>query len=356
MESEQNKSEQATPYKLKKAREKGQVAKSMEFNAILALAVFLLLGFALFGQMSSDFFSIGIKTFRVAGNAASNGIHLEHILVDFLIAGLTTIVPLLAGLVLIAVLSNILQIGVVFSLFPLKPNFSKMNPVNNLKKIFSKRTLFELVKVLMKITCFTLVLVLMSDFIIGQLQSMVNIPAGQLAGAWQSLFFQLALTLLFVLTGIALIDFLFNRQDFKKKMMMSKREVKEEYKNREGDPEIKAKRKQNQKELFEKTASLSNVKDSDVVITNPTHIAVALQFDRHTMLSPKVVAIGRGELAEHIRQQARRHRVPIVRNVPLARLLYKKLSLAQFIPNDLFKEVAPVYKWLYEIQGVSTGE
>lgn len=350
MEEEQNKSEKPTQYKLQQAKEKGQVAKSTEFNAVFMMLFFLLITYVFSDGLMSSIKIIATGLFKVSHDISGQPTVLITLVVDTFLKALFAVLPFLFVLMLLAIVSNLSQIGVIFTTFTLKPDITKLNPAKNIKNIFSGKTLFELFKSLLKITLFSVFIYVSADYVIAQLVPLAITSSHQMTSVWYRLFYQLALWVVLILAFTALIDFAFTKWTFNKKMMMSKHELKQEYKKKEGDPEIKSKRKQAQQELLKKSASLSNVKDADIVVTNPTHIAIALKYDSETMVSPKVMAMGKGDLALKIRTLARRHQVPVVQNKMLARQLYKECKLNGNLPLNCYKAVASLFRWLLAVK------
>lgn len=350
MEDEQNKSEKPSPYKLKQAKEKGQVSKSTEFNAVFTLAFFLLAAYMFSESLMVDIKHIAIGVLQSSHDISDDPVVLMALVTDIVLRCFGVIAPFLLLLMLFVVIANVFQIGFIFTAFTMKPDFTKLNPGKNIKKIFSRKTLYELFKSLIKISLFGAFIYFSAGYIVEKLTPLAITIPEHMTTVWFKVFFQLALWALIILAIIAGLDFAYNKWEFSKKMMMSKREVKEEHKKREGDPEIKSKQKQAQKEMLKKSASLSNVKNADVVVTNPTHIAVALQYHPKTMGAPKILAMGKGELAMKIRTLGRRHQVPIVQNKPVARQLYKEGELNGYVPLSCYDKVAPIFRWLFALK------
>lgn len=355
MSDDQHKSEQASPYKLKEAKDKGQVSKSTEVTSVLMLVA----GGAVFVAMSGSMID-SIKELFAAllANAGNQEITIGNIkALTFLVIGevVSVMAPMALVLVLGAIFFNILQTGPVLSSHPLTPDVKRLNPVEGFKKIISLKSLFDLVKTLVKLSVIVGVWFALGSDWLGLILESYGMSPTSFTEHWQGLVAKLLLLALLVLGPLALIDFAFTNWQFAKKMMMSKQEVKDEHKKREGDPLVKQKQKQIQKELLQKAASLSSVKDADVVITNPEHIAVALKYETKTMLAPKVLAMGADNNAATIRKIARTHKVPIVRNIPLARKLYKQCSVNGYIPESSFADVAPIFRKLWKLDnGVQT--
>lgn len=345
----QDKSEEASPFKLDEARKKGQVPRSQELLSFMMVLTFLLVFSATAYQLARV---LATQTHWWLGNLgqmgwgqmlAQGGHGLQAVTYSLL--------PLVGALVLIAVLANLVFSGPVFSVFPLKPDFKRLHPIQGLKRVFSRRMLVEFAKVLVKGALFTLVLYYVAKGLAPELIAMGSASPLTLPQAAKTLMMQVGFAILAVMAVAALFDIWYSRKEFGRQMRMSKREVKDEYKRREGDPEVRAKRKSIQNELLSKAAAQSKVKDADVIIVNPTHYAVALQYRPSKMLAPVVLAMGQGLLARRIRQLARHHGVPVLHRPPLARALYAVGRLDAPIPDAMQDDVAHVYRWIIAIPG-----
>jgi flagellar biosynthetic protein FlhB len=263
------------------------------------------------------------------------------------IAVLTMVAPFFGAAVLAAVIANIVQTGPVFSAFPIKPDFQRLNPATGFKRVFSVKTLVETGKTLVKLAVFGTVAYLAISAVLPKLIATMDMDPrsyfGVLTGHATSLIFKLLLALVL----IALADLAYSRWDYGRQMMMSRRELKEEIKRREGDPQVRARIRELQKEAAKRAKSLKRLPEADVLITNPQHFAVALAYDRKRMRSPAVIAKGAGELALEFRSRAAQAGIPVVEDKPLARRLFIEVDLDQPISEDLFESVARVYAKLY---------
>lgn len=351
MSDQQDKSEEATPYKLEEARKKGQVPRSPDLLSFAMIITFLMVFSAIAATLAGV---IAAHTHWWLGNAGQmgtsfgylgeqGGYSVRQVLYAFL--------PLIGALLLVAVLTNLLFSGPVFSAFAIKPDFKRLNPIQGLKRIFSRRMFVELLKVLVKGGLFALVLYYLFQSLLPRLLSMASVSPMELPLAGKQLLMQLGFTVLSIMAAAALFDVWYSRREFGRQMRMSKRETKDEHKRREGDPEVRAKRKGIQQALLKKASALGQVQDADVIITNPTHYAVALQYRPASMLAPKVLAIGRGLHAWRICQMARKHRVPILRRPPLARTLHALARVDSAIPDSTQTDVARVYRWVIALPG-----
>lgn len=342
-----DKSEQATPQKLREARNKGQVAKSIEFNNWIMMLLFVLV-VSVFGPDTGK--KLATLTIRIIQSAPqvmfAPGLltdWLTHILVETL----SIIAPIFSCLVVIAIASTLMQAGWVFSAHSLKPDFTKLNPVTGLKKLFSRKLLFDVVKLLLKLTIFLSLVVFALPYLITAITSANLNSVSALTAIVLSLCCISLLALVVLTSPLALADLWFSRFEFARKMRMSKRDLKDEHKRNEGSPEIKSKRRKLQQELKKRVMALGQVKNADVIVTNPEHYAIALQYRSKLHGVPVVVAKGKGELAAKIRQLANTHNKVILRRPALARLLYKSCAIDGPVPPESYGTVAQIYNWLY---------
>lgn len=347
----QEKSEQATPFKLDEARKKGQVARSPELLSFMMLLGFLLVLSAIARELCGV---LAAHSHWWLGNAASLGHDWGNLLAQgshSLRQLLDALMPLLGALVLVAVLTNLIFNGPVFSLVPIKPDFKRLHPIQGLKRMFSRRMLMELLKILAKGVLFSLVLYYSFRGMLPDLLALATLAPLALPPAMHGLLMQVGFAVLTVMAAAMLFDIWYSRRDFARQMRMSRREVKDEHRRREGDPEIRSRRRQSQQELLQKATALGKVKDADVIVTNPTHYAVALQYRPASMRAPVVVAMGRGLLALRIRNLARKHQVPVLRRPSLTRSLHALARLDTAIPDITQDEVAQVYRWIISLPG-----
>lgn len=341
--SDEHKSHPASEYKLKEARKKGQANKSLE----LQLWLFLLLTLAYFWLFAGDFSQQLQQLYRhwfdtLASLDSTSD--LSIIYQDFIKEFISIFLPLHVYMAFVAVLVNVLQVGWHWSTTPLTPNFALLNPMQGLKKIASKKNMFEVVKAILTLLTLALFTVAVADTLWLQLIQFAQTGNWrQVTGEFGRQCCVIALYLLLAKIPVVLLDLWFSRWDFNKKMMMSSREVKEEYKKKEGDPLVKSKRKQQQKDFAKKVMSLSAIRSADMVVNNPVHVSVVLKFDVQTMVAPQVVSSGRGLFAGVIRKLARKHGLLEVTDIPLARGLYKDVAIGHAVPPQYFAALAPSY-------------
>jgi flagellar biosynthesis protein FlhB len=341
-ENEQDRSEQPTPYKLSRSREKGMVARGMDLGFLTGLCAFL--GFA---------WVLGPRLAEVVAGAGRGALAQGPGLSDDHNALLTAsallfapvarqLVFLLATIFVIVLLFEIVQTGFVFSAQPLKPDFSRLNPVNGLKRIASLRLLIETFKNVLKLVVYTAI-----AFLIIRTAVRSAVPSVTDGALLSSAFQRIGLQLLaaFVLGAVlfAALDQLIARRQFLKKMRMSRREVRREARDREGEPRLKQRRKQLHREFAKASESLRNVRKADVVITNPDHIAIGLQYRPQTMAAPLIVSVGLNHLAMRLKRLAFLYGIPVFEDRTLARALFVRSALNRPIPEHCYQRVADIY-------------
>ncbi|MFY0678095.1 MAG: EscU/YscU/HrcU family type III secretion system export apparatus switch protein [Neptuniibacter sp.] len=357
---DQDRTEQATPFKLKEARKRGQVAKSLEVNSLLLLAVVLLLSYVLGEQLIQHQLQLSAQLFSISGQVILGPENAMSLLRHTLGVLAESLWPFFGAIMLTGIVANMTQTGPVFSFFPLKPDMNRLNPIQGFKRLVSKKLIFESIKTVIKMGILGSVIYVVLSAMIIKLIAMIDIypqvyPSVMIEHA-QSLAYKLLLTILL----IALMDLMYSRWDFQQQMRMSRREVKEEVKRRDGDPQVKSKQRQLQKESVKRAGSVSRLPEADVLITNPTHLAIALKYERGSSSAPQIIAKGAGELAGKMRKVADRYSIPIVENKPLARALFRRSNIDDFVPDAHFPAVAKILAWVYlqrdqQLSRVNTG-
>ncbi|PRR77520.1 Flagellar biosynthetic protein FlhB [Clostridium liquoris] len=336
-----DKTEEATPYKLSEAKKKGQVAKSKEVNLAITLLASTLVLNALGSYGFNALKDTMISFLNNFLNTELNYENVFHIAVTVVWRLAVVILPMVIPIMIMGIFGNFLQTGFILTKEPLKPDFKKLNPINGLKRMFSVRTVVELIK---DISLVTVVGYVGYKFLKDNYAAIINLSnlrfpilAETFGGFVVNIFFRITL----VMVAIALVDFIFQRRQFKKDMRMTKEEIKEEFKQMEGDPQVKGKIRQKQREMSTRRM-MQSVPDATVVITNPTHFAVALRYKEGIDSAPRVVAKGADYIAIKIKEKARESNVPIVENKPLARLIYDEVELDSEIPVDMYQAVAEI--------------
>ena len=344
-EEEQSRSEKATPWKLSQARGKGSVPKGMDLNSFLALAVLAgtlaISGPAMFNSM------LRLLAAGLGQPGAALSPHGASMLATgMLIAELRPWASLAVLLMAAGAIGCLMQTGPVLSFTPIKPDFKRLNPVDGLKRFFNIKLLFDALRAVIKAALLAFVIWYFLKHSLAQLFALMNSDVRSFPTALLTLALRLLLWSLLALIPIVLFDIVISRRQFSKRMMMSRREVKDEHKQREGDPRIRSRQRALQGEARQRSASLRRVREADVLITNPTRLAVALKYDDAGMPAPVVLAKGAGKLAALMREMAWRHQVPVVQNRQLARALFRSSAIDAPIAADCYVDVARVLIWL----------
>lgn len=350
------KTEQATPFKIEEARKKGMVAKSQEVNSLLMVAVGLMLLFSLGPAFAMDVLNICRRIFLSAGTVDLLTGELYLLAKQWVLDLLYAASPIVLFLMLAGIAANLMQTGPIFSSHPLKPDLKKLNPAQGFKRIFSMRILYETAKNLIKLAVYSAILYWAAkDEFRSFLQLLSHAPSSYLS-SFLNLFGGLIFKLLIAMILVAIIDYLFVKHEYLDKLKMTKKELKDEIKRRDGDPNIKSKRRELERELRKRARSLSSVEGADLVITNPTHYAVVLKYDRNTMRAPHVVGKGADGMAKLIRREASRLQVPIIESPSLTRLLFKKTRIDSAVPERTYPDVARLLGVAYRQKaGATTG-
>jgi len=355
MSDEQERTEQPTARRLSKAREDGQVARSTELPAaaivIGSLLILLLLG----GWMVNHLSAVFAHGFVFDRKTLDRPQLLPTVFGGQLGEAFTLILPILLFTLVAAIAASSMTGGYLFSLKAAAPKASKLDPVAGLKRMFGTHALVELSKALLKFTLVTTVLWLS---VASHMDTLINLgrmglePAMQAAG---SMIAQSALWIALSLAAIALIDVPYQKHAFNKRMRMTKQEIKDEFKDMEGRPEVKAQIRRRQREMANQRM-IQRIQDADVVITNPEHFAVALEYDPSGDGAPVLVAKGTDHMAARIREEAGLHGVHIFEAPPLARALYFTTDLEKQVPEELYHAVAQVIAYVFSLEAKTPGQ
>ncbi len=340
----QEKTEQATPRRKQKAREKGQVARSRELISLITVGGVILMFYIVGGDFIKNISELTIKLLRL-----SYGTDVIAVMRFGTVETLLILMPFFAISFAFALFSGIMQGG--FILKPIKLEFEKMNPINGFKRIFSKEGLVELFKTFFKFTVGALVCFFIISGMIYITPSIITFDIQSIRDITFNLATKAVIIAFLTFFIVAILDYLFERWRFARSIRMSKEELKEEHKETEGDPLIKARIKSIQREIARRRM-MQEVPKATVVITNPVHLAVALQYKRNEMSAPKIVAKGAGLIAEKIKEIADKHGIPVIEDVPLARAIFK-LKIDSYIPEDLYKAVAKILAYIYKMKGAA---
>jgi type III secretion YscU/HrpY family protein len=342
----EEKTESPTEHKLRQARRRGQVAKSADANALMALlGAILALGMLMpyiFRKLSNYLIDLNFN-----GYGRTDELGILKALGDGLDLWLLLSLPVMGAAALGALIGNLGQFGFLLTSHPLKPDLKRTNPISGLKKMFSRDRAVELIKQFLKFGAVSLVTLLAIKGSIFPISLLFRVEIASALPVMATILNSMLAQILLCFLVIALLDIMWQRYSFTKSMRMSKYEVKKEYVQQEGDPHIKQERRRLQQEISD-SAGKKNIKDSAVVITNPSHLAVAIKYKEAEDVAPRLVAKGIGAEAKDIIREANRLAIPIVRNVPLARDL-QWLEIEDEIPAHLYDSVAEVLLFIHEL-------
>lgn len=349
------KTEPATAKKLREAREDGKVAKSKELTAAFDLIVLFLVLKIFVSYLAENFINMFTYIYKKIPDIVADNIggmtaqSASGLMSTVLLRIIMMCLPFFLFGMIITFVISIIQVGWKVTTKPLKPKADRFNPINGFKRIFSKDSVFELVKSILKIF---LIIYVAYTSIKGEADNifiLYEIPLVQTVILCGTIIINAGLKISLVYLVIGLADFVYNKWKFNEDMKMTKQEVKEEYKNTEGNPEIKGKQRQRMRDASRRRM-MQDVPKADVVITNPTHLAVAIKYDAETARAPIVLAKGEDFLAQKIKEAAKEHHVEIVENKPLARMLYANVDIGQEIPPELYQAVAEVLAMVYNMK------
>ena len=349
-ESFEDKTEKATPKKREETRKKGEVAKSRELPSVAVLLASLITLTIFASYMYSHMQTIMRGSFSLPIlkdlNIPDFMVFAHNMITLFII----TISPLLVAIFITAVLSNIMQVGFMLSGESIKPKLSKLDPIKGLGRLFSKQSFMELFKSLLKLATvggvayLTVRAEMKNVHLLGDME--LNPIIAYILLTIFKIFIRCTLAMIF----LVVIDYAFQRWEFENKLKMSKKEIKDEFKRTEGDPLVKSRIRSIQMQMAKKRM-MQEVPKADVVITNPTNLAVALRYDSSVMAAPKLLAKGAGKIAKRIRELAEKYDIPVVENKELAQSLYSMVEVNQEIPPNLYEAVAEVLAYIYKLKG-----
>ena len=351
MPKDPRRTEPPTPKRRKKARDEGQVARSIELNNAAIFFAIIINMIILSGFTFRHLFDI-IKEYLANWilfdlNPTNSYYILQITMKKFLIV----IAPWLIITAFVGFAINIAQVGWKITWKPLQPKLSKINPLTGFSRFFSKDMLINLGKSLIKIIIVAAILYYTIKNDIPKIVLLMDkSPYASLAFI-SKLTLKIFLKIFFLfLIPLGIIDYIYQKYEYEENLKMTKEEVKDEMRQAEGDPEVKKKIRSKQMEIA-RQRMMKEVPKADVIITNPSHLAIALQYDRFTMPAPKVIAKGAGLIAERIKEIGRQNNIPIVENKPLAQTLFKMVELGDFIPENLYKAVAEILAYVYKLKG-----
>ena len=345
-----DKTEKATPKRRRDERKKGNVLLCQDIITLSTLVGSILMLRIMFPNAVSrmtDFFHRAYGYLSQENFSAID--FLGEVVHQAVVTVVITVGPMLLATALIAVAATVAQTRFLVAGEIIKPKFNKINPLNGFKKLCSLRSIIEALKGLIKIT---LLMVLIYNCLTGVMYTAANFMYTDLHAACEALFmniFNMLLQVVLAFAAVAFLDFLYQRWEHERQMKMSKQEIKEEYKQTEGDPQVKSRIRQIQRTMAQQRM-MASVPQADVIVRNPTHFAVALRYKQGKDAAPVVLAKGQDELAARIVAKGEEAKVPVVENVPLARALYAQVEINQEIPPDLYSAVAEVLVYILKLE------
>jgi flagellar biosynthesis protein FlhB len=345
-EQELDRHEQATPHKLCEARKRGQVAKSADLVSAGVFAVCIVYLHARGWEELQTQFRFDRLLFAQAAMLDASPTALWRLVQHVVRATMALLLPPLMAIVIAAVVTNLAQTGPMFSLTPLSPQWERIHPGKGLKKLLSGRTMFDAARACTKLVVLCWAACLSLKAMLSQVNWLADLAPAAYTKLLVTGIAALGLKLALVLMGLAAVDLAYSRREFFKKMLMSRRELRDEVKHREGDPRVRARLRELRRGMLRRTVALRRTRQADVLVTNPTHYAVALRYRHGEMEAPRLVSKGAGAMAMAMRTMAARHRIPVVQNPVLARALYAHTEPDQYVPTDLYSQVARLMVWV----------
>jgi flagellar biosynthesis protein FlhB len=343
------KTEEPSQYRIEEFRRKGEVASSKELINVLVLSatVFTLgLSIVFIFETLHEYITY---LYSLDPSKSFSEKALKAILSRTVSTAVYCVAPIFLVSLCVGVISSVMQIGFLFSPEVLELKWERINPLAGVKRLFSMRSIVEAFKGIFK---FSIVISIVYLFVGDQVSSYRGFLHMNTMGAFihgRDILMQLALSLVLGMVLVALGDFAYQKMSYRKKLMMTKDEVKRETKEKEGNPEIKQRIRTIQREMAQRRM-MADVPTADAIITNPTHLSVAIRYNVDQMASPQVIAKGGDHMAMRIREIARQHNIPIVENVPLARSLYKTVKLGDYVPTSMYKAVAEILAFAYKLK------
>nr|WP_197050066.1 flagellar biosynthesis protein FlhB [Campylobacter sputorum] len=343
--ADDEKTEEPTSKKIEDARKEGNVPKSQDLSGFITLLIALVLVFVMIPFIGKQLIFLYHYYQGLIGLEFTKEL-VYQIVITSILRTLMMVLPITISVAIAGVIGNVMQFGFIFTTKPLEFNLNKINPLSGLKKLFSIKKLIESAKIILKVSLvFIIAFYFLLSFVKELPRTLLFTMFSQLLWLREKIMI-LAAVMLMLFLVISLLDILLVRFQYFKSLRMSKQEIKDEYKQMEGDPQIKSKIRSLQRQMAQRRM-MQNIPVADVVITNPTHYAVALRYDKTKENAPIVLAKGVDHLALKIRAIATEHQIPIIENPPLARELYKVCDIEDEIPANLYKAVAEVLSFVY---------
>lgn len=345
----EEKTEEATPKKKSEARKKGQIARSKDVGLAITMVTCTLVILLLSGMIVGNLKDTMVYFLQSGMLQDINEMSIKSIVLTVLMKAGLCILPVVVPIMIAGIVASLMQTGFLLTGEPLKPKFSKLNPISGFKNMFSKKSFVDLLKNLAVVTVIGFIGFLYIRDNYDKILQISNTYLPSLGGQVQDLvvgiFFQVSVVLVIIAAADYFVQFKFHQKDLR----MTKQEIKEEYKQMEGDPQIKSKIKQKQREMATRRM-MASVADATVVITNPTHLSIALKYEEGNNEAPKVVAKGADLVALKIKEVAKENDVPIMENKPLARMIYEQVDIDREVPQEMYQAVAEILAMVYKLK------
>lgn len=355
MSDKHSKTEAPSSKRISDARKKGQIPRSNELVPAISLLVFAMMAGGLGDYLFRNTFNFLKNSLNTNYSVAINNNYIRTLFINNFLKAASIILPFAAIAMTLGIVINLVQTGFMLTSDPLKPDLKKINPIEGFKNIFSKKVIFNLLKNLLKLSLvFYLAIDNISQFF-NQVLNSGNIGTEKLFGFMAGFAKTLIIDIASIMLILAFLDYIFQKREFKKNLMMTKQEVKDEYKEMEGNPQIKSARQQKQRQMA-MMRMMSDVPTATVIVTNPTHIAIALRYDTEKDMAPVVVAKGVDAVANRIKEVAKENKVPIIENKPLARAMFKQVEIGDSVPAELYKAVAEIIALVYQLEVKNKGK
>jgi len=346
--ADQEKTQQATEHQRREFRKRGEIAKSSELVSVSVLFAGILILTIISAYIIENYQHLQFYFFSHIAydlNPSNKGV-VGAVIFSTL---MKILFPIFLTLMIVAVVANVAQTGLLLSTESLKFDWSKINPLKKAKQLFfSKDTFFELFKSIVKLFVIGFITFATAKSFVGLILESQERQIDDILHITGLIIFRILINILMLLLVLGFVDFIYQKFKMEEKMKMTHQEIKDEYKQLEGDPHVKGKRKQKQREMS-MNRMMQAVPNSDVIVANPTHFAVALKYDKENDYAPKVVAKGADLVAQKIKEIGRNNNIPIVENKPLARNLFWNLEIGDSIPANLFKAVAELFAYVYKL-------
>jgi flagellar biosynthesis protein FlhB len=346
MAEEEEKTEEPTSKKLEDAKNEGNVSKSMEVTGatVLFFGSLYLLFFSSFSMMEIK--KLMMFSYGFIGKELNSTVFYA-ITYSVIITLLKALAPLFILIIVLVLASNLAQFG--FVMIPLKFDLQKLDPIKGLKNLFALKKFIEAFKLSLKLAIIIIVMCILFLLTNKQFLAMMNQETAATISSMLELSVYFIFTILLIIIIFAIIDFYFSRHYYMKSLRMSKQDIKDEFKNMDGDPQVKGRIRRIQMQMAQKRM-MSSVPDADVVITNPSHYAVALKYDSKVSSAPKVIAKGIDFIALKIKDVAKENKIPIIENPALARALFEQIDIDREIPSEYYKAMAEIFSYVYELK------